>query len=311
MPPTAAPCFTTTRSGSTACNDSDTALNHQRADAAAAIGLMIAANVMFAFNDVWLRHIADDIGIIQTIWGRSVLFLAIILLVMRRADWTAALTTHKPHLQIIRGSFPVIGAVLMIAAMGAIPVADATAMFFLSPLLASLLAMPLLRETMTRERWLALALGLAGMLVIVRPGSDLFQWGHVWALTCAGVIAFYQIFTAFVTRHANAKTTLFFMAATATVVTSLMVPFVWHSPSAENWLSLCATSLIYAVGHGMYIVAHARTETTRLAPFIYTQLFGTVAAGWVFYEQIPTVYTAFGAALIALGGCLVLLRRAR
>lgn len=272
---------------------------------------MIAANVLFAFNDVWLRRIADDIGIIQTIWGRSVLFLTIMLTTMRRADWSAALSTHKPHLQIIRGSFPVIGAVLMIAAMGAIPVADATAMFFLSPLLASLLAMPLLREKMTRERWLALALGLAGMLVIVRPGSSVFQWGHVWALTCAGVIAVYQIFTAFVTRHANAKTTLFFMAATASVVTSLMVPFVWKCPSAENWLSLGATSLIYAVGHGMYIVAHARTETTRLAPFIYTQLFGTVAAGWLFYGQIPQAYTAMGAALIALGGCLVLLRRAR
>ena len=61
----------------------------------------------------------------------------------------------------------------------------------------------------------------------------------------------------------------------------------------------------------MYIVAHARTETTRLAPFIYTQLFGTVAAGWLFYGQIPQAYTAMGAALIALGGCLVLLRRAR
>jgi drug/metabolite transporter (DMT)-like permease len=270
---------------------------------------MIAANVMFAFNDVWLRRIADDIGIIQTIWGRSVLFLGIMLLAMNRADRTAAFTTSKPYLQIIRGTFPVIGAVLMIAAMGLIPVADATAMFFLSPLLASLLAMPLLREKMGGDRWLALALGLAGMLVIVRPGNSAFQLGHVWALACAGVIAFYQIFTAFVTRHANAKTTLFFMAATATVVTSCMVPFVWKSPSAENWLALLGTSLVYAVGHGMYIVAHGRTETTRLAPFVYTQLFGTLTAGWLFYRQVPQLYTALGAGLIALGGCIVLMNR--
>lgn len=270
---------------------------------------MVAANVMFAFNDVWLRRIADDIGIIQTIWGRSVLFLCIILLTMRRADWTAALTTSKPYQQIIRGTFPVIGAVLMIAAMGLIPVADATAMFFLSPLLASLLAMPMLREKMSTDRWLALALGIAGMLVIVQPGANVFQLGHVWALTCAGVIAFYQIFTAFVTRHANAKTTLFYMAATATVVTSAIVPFVWKSPSGANWLALLGTSLVYAVGHGMYIVAHGRTETTRLAPFVYTQLFGTVAAGWLFYSQVPQLYTALGAGLIALGGCIVLLNR--
>jgi drug/metabolite transporter (DMT)-like permease len=272
---------------------------------------MFAANVMFAFNDVWLRRIADDIGIMQTIWGRSVLFLAIMLLAMKRADWTAALTTHKPHLQIIRGTFPVIGAVLMIAAMGMIPVADATAMFFLSPLLASLLALPLLREKMSAERWLALALGLAGMLVIVRPGASVFQLGHVWALICAGVIAFYQIFTAFVTRHANAKTTLFFMAVTASIVTSCMVPFAWTTPGAGSWLALLGTSLVYAVGHGMYIVAHARTETTRLAPFVYTQLFGSLAAGWLFYNQTLQLYTLLGAGLIALGGCVILLRRTR
>ena len=306
----------TTRSASTVCTEprhlKAAAIHpHKHATDAASIGLMIAANVMFAFNDVWLRRIADDIGIVQTIWGRSVLFLGIMLLAMSRADWTAALTTGKPYLQIIRGTFPVIGAVLMIAAMGLIPVADATAMFFLSPLLASLLAMPLLREKMGMGRWLALALGLAGMLVIVRPGHSVFQWGHVWALACAGVIAFYQIFTAFVTRHASAKTTLFYMAATATAVTSCIVPFVWKSPGTEHWLSLLGTSLVYAVGHGMYIVAHGRTETTRLAPFVYTQLFGTLAAGWLFYSQVPQLYTALGAGLIALGGCIVLLQRPR
>jgi drug/metabolite transporter (DMT)-like permease len=282
---------------------------HQRASDGAAIGLMVAANLLFAFNDVWLRRIADEIGIVQTIWGRSVLFLGIMLFAMSRADWTVALTTHKPHLQIIRGTFPVIGAVLMIAAMGLIPVADTTAMFFLSPLLASLLAMPLLREKMAIDRWLALALGIAGMLVIVRPGSNAFQLGHVWALACAGVIAFYQIFTAFVTRHANAKTTLFFMAATASVITSCMVPFFWKNPGLYDWLGLLGTSLVYAVGHGMYIVAHGRAQTTRLAPFVYTQLFGTVAAGWFFYNQLPQLYTALGAGLIALGGCIVLLQR--
>ena len=88
------------------------------------------------------------------------MFLAIMTLTMRRADWHEALTTRKPYLQIIRGFFPIIGAVLMIAAMGRIPVADATATFFMAPLLACLLAMPLLAEKVGPERWLALALGI-------------------------------------------------------------------------------------------------------------------------------------------------------
>jgi drug/metabolite transporter (DMT)-like permease len=271
-----------------------------------AIGLMVGANVMFAFNDVWLRRIADDIGIIETVWARSVLFLAIMVLTMSRVDWKDALATAKPYLQIIRGLFPVMGAVLMIAAMGRIPVADATATFFMAPLLACLLAMPMLGEKVGPERWLALALGISGMLVIVRPGSSTFQWGHVFALLCAGVVAFYQIFTAFVVRHANAKTTLFFMAATATVATSAAVPFWWQTPALATWLYLFGSSVVYATGHGMYIMAHGRAEASKLAPFIYTQLFGTVAAGWFFYGQLPQLYTALGAGLIASGGCIVL-----
>lgn len=278
---------------------------------AAAIGLMVAANLMFGLNDVWLRRIADDIGLIQTIWGRSVLFLCILLPAMSPADWKAAATTRKPYLQIIRGVFPVVGAVLMIVAMGRIPVADATAMFFMSPLLACLLAMPLLGEKIGTERWLALALGIAGMLVIARPGSSTVEWGHLCALASAGVIAFYQIFTSFVTRHSNAKTTLFFMAATASVITTCIVPFGWQSTSLVNWLNLLGSSLVYAVGHGMYIMAHGRAEASKLAPFIYTQLLGTVAAGWLFYGQVPQFYTALGAGLIALGGCIVLSHRPR
>ena len=272
---------------------------------------MTGANVVFAFNDVWLRRVADDLGLLPALWARALLFLVIMLLVTGAAERRAALATPRPALQFVRALCPLAGSILMLAAMGMIPVADATAMFFLSPLLASLLAMRLLHEKMDAARWLALALGFAGMLVIVQPGRGLFQWGHVWALTCAGVIACYQIFTVFVTRHASAKTTLLWMAAIATALLSLALPFAWKAPTPLQWLEIAATALLYAVGHGMYIEAHARAEATRLAPLVYTQLFGTVSAGLLFYGQTPQLYTAIGATLIASGGCIVLLRRRR
>ncbi|MGZ8267053.1 MAG: EamA family transporter, partial [Burkholderiales bacterium] len=117
---------------------------HGRASALVPVALMVFGNVIFAFNDVWQRRIADDIGIAQTVWARSVLFLIIMIFAMRRRDWRELCDGPKPHLQIVRGIFPVLGAFLMIAAMGRIPVADATATFFMSPLIAVLLAMLLL-----------------------------------------------------------------------------------------------------------------------------------------------------------------------
>jgi drug/metabolite transporter (DMT)-like permease len=275
----------------------------------AAVGLMALGNVLFAFNDGWVRRIADDIGTLQTIWGRSIIFLALIALVMRRKDWRAMADAPKPHLQVVRGIFPVVAAFLMIEAMGRIPVADATATFFVSPLFTVLLAIPLLGERIGPEKWLALALGFAGMLIIVKPGTGALDWAHLFALATAFVVALYQIFTALVTRTSSAKTTLFFMAATATVITSCIVPITWTPMESGDWLHLAGVSIVYAVGHGMYIMAHARAEASKLAPFIYFQLVGSIMAGFVFYAQVPRLYTLLGAALIASGGCIALLRR--
>lgn len=283
--------------------------HHRRAPLIAAATLMACGNIIFAFNDVWQRRIADDVGIVQTLWARSVLFLLIMLVVMRPADWRQLRSSGIPPLQIVRGVFPVVGAFLMISAMGRIPVADATATFFMSPLIAVLLAIALLGERVRADKWIALALGFAGMLAIVRPGTGNFDLAHLLALATAFTVALYQIFTSLVTRTSNARTTLFFMALTATVVTSFVVPFAWTGTDWSHWIALASTTALYAVGHGMYIMAHARAEASRLAPFIYFQLAGSMCAGFVFYGQVPRLYTLLGGALIASGGCIALLRR--
>lgn len=275
------------------------------------VALMALGSVIIAYNDVWLRRIADDIGAVQSVWSRSVLFLLIMTVVMRRADWRQLRTAPKPHLQIVRGLVPIMGTFLMLAAMARIPVADATATFFVAPLIAVLLAIPFLGEKISVDKWLAIALGFAGMLVIVRPGSGALDWAHLFALTTALIVAFYQIITSLVTRTASARTTLFFMAATAAAVTSCIVPFTWTTPSWSSWLHLVSTSALYVVGHGLYIMAHAKAEASRLAPFVYFQLIGSMFAGFVFYEQIPGLYTLLGAALIASGGVIALVRRVR
>ena len=276
-----------------------------------AIALMIAASVIFAFNDVWLRRIADDIGLAQTIWGRSVLFLVIISLSLSASDRRALAATPNLHLQIARGVFPIIGAFLMIGAMARIPVADAAATFFMSPLFAVVFAIPLLGERVRAATWIALAIGFAGMLVIVRPGSGNFEWAHLWALAAAVDIAFYQIFTSLVARDTSAKATLFFMACTASAITSCIVPFTWTTPDRSAWLGLLGTAICYAVGHGMYIRAHSRLPASRLAPFMYFQLIGAIGAAFYFYGQLPSPYMMLGGAMIVAGGLIALLSRAR
>ena len=80
-------------------------------------------------------------------------------------------------------------------------------------------------------------------------------------------------------------------------------------PEPATWLHLVGLALVYAAGHGMYIVAHSRAEASRLSPFVYFQLAGAVAGGFVFYGQVPQIYTLLGGAVIALGGLVAILPR--
>ena len=89
------------------------------------------------------------------------------------------------------------------------------------------------------------------------------------------------------------------------------MPFTWKTPQPETWLHLAGVTLVYAVSHGMYILAHSRAEASRLSPFVYFQLAGSVAAGFLFYAQVPQIYTLLGGTLIAAGGLVAILPRRR
>jgi drug/metabolite transporter (DMT)-like permease len=149
-------------------------------------------------------------------------------------------------------------------------------------------------------------LGLAGVLVVMRPGSSVFQWASVLLLGSAICYAVYQIIIRRVAGVDHPATSIFYSVLLGAILLSLVVLFVWKTPQSWlDWLLLCSLGALGGLGH--YCVARAMTyaPANLVAPFNYTQIIGSVIVGYVMFAEIPDFYTWLGTALIIAAGLLV------
>nr|WP_314626728.1 DMT family transporter [uncultured Noviherbaspirillum sp.] len=218
------------------------------------------------------------------------------------------LRTRSLPRQMLRGLLMVLSTVLFFSVLKRLPLAEATALNFMAPLFLMAMAPWLLGESHRLHRWLGVLLGFAGVLVVVRPGSQLDALGVALGLLTAVTFAFFQISTRRV-AHDHPLTTNFYGGLFGAVVLLLALPWVWTMPelSAVQWLLLVSTGVTGFAGHLLQIMAYSRTQATLLAPFNYLQIVAAVTLGWLAFGQLPDLTTAAGITLICLGGLGVVL----
>jgi drug/metabolite transporter (DMT)-like permease len=180
---------------------------------------------------------------------------------------------------------------------------------FASPLLTVALAALWLRERVGWRRWLGVAIGLVGVLVVLRPsflsGGEPPHWAMVLPLGTAATFAVYQILTRRLAAVDDARTTILHTGFAAMLVTSLAQPFVWVWPSAWGWLAFALLGALGGAGHYLLVLAYARAPASLLAPMTYTQLLWAGLASLFVFGDVPDAWTLAGAAVIAAGGLLV------
>jgi drug/metabolite transporter (DMT)-like permease len=175
-----------------------------------------------------------------------------------------------------------------------------------APLAVTFLAWPLLGERITFVRLASVVIGFAGVMIVIRPGSSVFQWASLMMLGSAIFYAIYQIVVRRVAAVDSPATTAFYCALGCTLVTSFLVPFHWKTP--DNWRDLAMmVSLGISGGFGHYCVARAFSyaPANLIAPLNYTQMIGSVAIGYLMFAEIPDFYTWLGSAVIIAAGLLV------
>lgn len=274
----------------------------------AGVLLQLGALLFFVAMDTLVKAMTVAYAVPQLMWARflfSLLGAAIFLrLTMGHLPWRS----HAPGLQAVRSLMLAACNLLFSTALVYLPLADVTAIGFISPMLTLALAAVVLREKVGKRRWFGVGLGLVGVLIALQPpfltGGAPLHWAALLPLGTAAFFAIYQILTRRLATLDDSRTTILHTGFAALLLASAVQPFVWVWPSATDWLLLAAIGLLGGAGHGLLVLAFARAPASLLAPFSYTQMLWAMLAGFLVFGDVPGPLALLGAAVIGLGGVL-------
>ncbi|NCZ47067.1 MAG: DMT family transporter [Betaproteobacteria bacterium] len=222
------------------------------------------------------------------------------------------LITKRPTIQFLRSCMLISSTFMFFSALQFISIAQAASISFIAPLIVILLAGPLLGEKVTLARVAAVCVGFVGVLIVIRPGTSVFQWASLWILGSASCYAIYQLLTRKVAGLDQPETSVVYSALVGSVILSFIVPWFWTDPaSLKDVVLLCSLGALGAAGH--YCVARAMTYAPAnfVSPFHYWQMVGSVAVGYWMFGDLPDSFTWLGASLIIGAGLYVGLKAER
>lgn len=269
------------------------------------IGFAILAIACFATLDTTTRHISAGFSVLVALWFRYAIQAVITTAVFWPGRGRQLLRTQHPRFQLARGSLLFACSILAFFSLKYMPVGEFTAISMLSPLVITLLAARMLKETIRPLRWVLVAGGFAGTMVIIRPGSHHFDWPVVLPLILVATNSAFQILTSKMTKLEDPITMHFYTGWIGTALATCMLPFAWEMPQDPIvWLQLLLMGLLASIGHFFLIMAYGRAPAATLTPYMYTQIGFAVLAGWLVFDHLPDQWTFAGMGLVALCGAL-------
>lgn len=274
------------------------------------MALMIAATICFSLSDTTAKYLVGSLPAVEIAWIRYVVFMAMALGPLARSP--ATFRTRRPGLQVLRGVGIVASALCFILALADLPMAEAAAVSFASPLFITLLAVPLLGEVVGLGGWAATLAGFAGVLVVVRPGTGGFHPASLLVLLSSVFWAISMIATRKMGIAERSATTVLWTAASGLVVLTALLPFQHHGVTASQLGLAVMLGLIASTGHWLAVVAYRHAAASVLAPLSYGQLIWSSTFGFIVFGGVPDRATVLGAVVIIASGLYTIQReRAR
>ncbi len=271
---------------------------------------LIASNGLTAIVDAVAKQMTEGLHPLFILWGY---FLGIGILlagyaIAKGIPLRSLTATRQRPLQLLRSAFLVGTIAFLFVGLARLPLADAFAISFMAPLFIVVLAGPILGERVGVHRIAAVIIGLVGVVVIMQPGTGVFQWSAVLILVSALSFALFQITTRRLVGAAPTIVTLYYTGFGGLLWTSLMAGFVW-SPIGLGELAIFLALGGLGVGaHLCVIKAFDAAQASLLAPFNYTKLLWGIGLGYLMFGEVPTTAVLAGSAIIVVSGLYVIWR---
>ena len=266
---------------------------------------MLFAMLMVVTMDAVNKQLISTYPVLQVVWARFAGQMLILAAVFA-PRYRRVLATARPGRHLSRSLALWVGTILVVAAFAHMPLADAIAVFSLSPVFAAAMAPLVLGERSGRGRWLGAGIAFAGALLIIRPGTGVFHWAALLPLVGAACIGFYYVTTRQLSAEDGPETLLFYSTVVGAVANSVLVPFVWVGPTSPDWGLLLLPALFAAFGHYAMARAFAAAPASFVSPFSYSGLLWAAIYGAILFGDVPDGWTILGAGGIVLGGVLIL-----
>ena len=265
--------------------------------------LIILAALSFASLDTATKHATQLVPVLMLLWFRYA-FQAVVTFVMRFPVQKRSLfVTPNPRFQTLRGVLLLTTSACSFFGLQYLPVGEFTAIAMLSPMVATAMAAWMLKNHVSPQRWALMALGLLGVLLVVRPGGQVFGWALLFPVLLVSTYASFQVLTSRLSGDENPYTTHFYTGLVGTVVMTPVLLWSWNTAALlAFWHWFVLVGFFGTFGHLMLIRAFNRANAVVLTPYLYTQIAFATLLGWWVFRHVPDALAWAGIAVIAATG---------
>jgi drug/metabolite transporter (DMT)-like permease len=274
----------------------------------AGLGLGALAFGLFTVMDTLIKWLSSGYSVIELLFSNALFALIPVAVTTLRRGGLARLRTRRLHLHVVRGTFGLCGGFLGFYAYSQLPLADAYSIIFATPLLITALSVPVLGEQVGWRRWSAVALGFAGVLVMLQPGVAPIGSGALAALgaACASAVAILLVRKLSATE--STASIALYSNLTVVLVTGCLLPFQLVLPTWSDLVLMAASGLIGGTALLILIGAYRRAPAALVAPFQYSQMVWAILLGFLIWGDVPDPAKLLGAAIVAGSGLFIVYR---
>lgn len=276
-------------------------------------GIALMAMGMFLFSgvDTMAKFLTETMHPVQIVWFRQLgLFLGVVVMIALQG--TSVLQTKHTTLQVARGALAACSATLFIVGVQYVPLADAVAITFVAPFLVTVMGALILREPVGYRRWIAVAAGFIGTMIVIRPGLGVIHPASGFLIVAASAFALRQVMSRVLAGDDRTQTTVAYTAIVSWVFLTIPLPFFWQTPTfGLEFVLLIGIAILAAIAETLVIMALRAAQAVVVAPVQYSLLIWGTGYGLLVFDQFPDVWTWVGATIIIATGLYTIHREWR
>ena len=272
------------------------------------IGILFAITAYFSFSllDALQKTAIINHSIFQLIFVKYLFVFFLSLFEAKRKKNDNFYKSNNLKLQILRSLLSIIESGCFILAIKYLSLANAHSVGALAPVIIVALSAIILKEKVSVKTWVAIFVGFIGVLIILRPTSSIFDVKSMIPLVAAFFVGLYQVVTKISSKYDAPEVSLFYSSIIGMIITSLLAFNFWQPINMESYIIFFGIGLFFSLGFYFQINALSKARASIIQPFHYTLIFWAIILGYIFYDDIPDLFTITGAIIIAVSGIFVI-----